>query len=237
VIAGYGGRVPTLLNSQPIRIGVLAGEPVRLEGLRLIFAENPQPGLPTLVPVVGTIEELLGDRQLEYLVVDLNSSADGMQMLDAVRRSRPGIRQIVIGPPNDDELVMQSIVAGARAYLDSNAAPETVRQAIEIVVSGSIWAPRRLLSTLIDRLLDVPGRSAGPPKKAKLTEREVQILDRIKVAKTNSEIAVELGIEKRTVKAHVGRLMKKMGVDNRIALSIQAAHQDVDLNRQNGSRR
>lgn len=229
--------MPALPNSQPIRIGVLAGEPVRLEGLRLVFAEDPQPGLPTLVPVVGTIEELLADRQLEYLVVDLNSSAEGMQMLDTVRRSRPGIRQIVIGPPKDDELVMQSIVAGARAYLDSNAAPETVRQAIEIVVSGSIWAPRRLLSTLIDRLLDVPGRSAGPPKQPKLTEREIQILDRIKVAKTNTEIAAELGIEKRTVKAHVGRLMKKMGVDNRIALSIQAAHQDIDRSGQKAAPR
>lgn len=208
---------------------------MRLEGLRLIFAEAPQPGLPQLVPVIGTIEELLGDRQLEYLVVDLNSSADGLQMLEAVRRARPGIRQIVIGPPNDDELVMQSIVVGARAYLDSNAAPETVRQAIEIVVSGSIWAPRRLLSTLIDRLLDVPGRSAGPSKQPRLTVREIQILDRIKVAKTNTEIAAELGIEKRTVKAHVGRLMKKMGVENRIALSIQAAHQDVDRIGQNGS--
>lgn len=221
--------------SQPIRIGVLAGEPVRLEGLRLIFAEEPQPGLPPLVPVVGTIEELLGDRQLEYLVIDLNSSAEGLQMLETVRRARPGIRQIVIGPPNDDELVLQSVVAGARAYLDSHAAPETVRQAIDIVVSGSIWAPRRLLSRLIDRLLDVPGRSAGPPKQPKLTQREIQILDLIKTGRTNTEIAAALGIEKRTVKAHLGRLMKKMGVDNRIALSIQAAHRDIDSTSQTGA--
>ncbi|MFP5236939.1 MAG: LuxR C-terminal-related transcriptional regulator [Acidobacteriota bacterium] len=221
-------------NSEPIRIGVLAGEPVRLEGLRLIFAEEPQAGLPMLVPVMGVIEDLLADRQLEYLVVDLNSSADGLQMLETVRRARPGMRQIVIGPPGDDELVIQSIVAGARAYLDSHAAPQTVRQAIDIVVSGSIWAPRRLLSTLIDRLLDVPGRSAGPGKQPKLTQREIQILERIKVAKTNTEIAAELGIEKRTVKAHVGRLIKKMGVENRIALSIQAARREIDVNGQTG---
>lgn len=224
----------TPANSHPIRIGVLAGEPVRLEGLRLIFQEEPQPGFPNLTPVIGTIEELLDDQQLEYLVVDLNSSSDGLQMLESVRRARPGIRQIVIGPPNDDELVMQAVIAGARAYLDSTAVPETVRQAIEIVVSGSIWAPRRLLSRLIDRLLEVPGVSARPPKQPKLTQREIEILEMIKVAKTNAEIAAELGIEKRTVKAHVGRLIKKMGVESRIALSIQAAHREMDPNRSNG---
>lgn len=217
-----GGLVPAPRSADQIRIGVLAGEPVRLEGLRTIFDEEPQPGLPQLVPVIGTIDELLADRALEYLVVDLNSTAGGLQMLDSVRRARPGMRQIVIGPPNSDELVLESIVAGARAYLDWHAAPQTVRQAIEIVVSGSIWAPRRLLSQLIDRLLGVPGATAGKPPEAKLTAREQQILEYIMVAKSNREIAAQLGIEERTVKAHVGRLMKKMGAENRIALSVQA---------------
>ncbi len=45
-------------------------------------------------------------------------------------------------------------MAGARAYLDLNASPRMVRQALEVVTSGSIWAPRRLLSKLIDRLLE-----------------------------------------------------------------------------------
>lgn len=214
-------------SSDQIRIGVLAGEPVRLEGLRMIFEEEPQPGLPRLVPVIGTIDELLADRTLEYLVIDLNSTSGGLQMLEAVRRVRPGMRQIVIGPPNADDLVLESIVAGARAYLDSLAGPQTVRQAIEIVVSGSIWAPRRLLSQLIDRLLGVPGATAGKAPKAKLTDREQQILEYIMVAKSNREIAAHLGIEERTVKAHVGRLMKKMGAENRIALSVQAVRGDM----------
>ncbi len=219
--------MPLQRSSKQIRIGVLAGEPVRLEGLRMIFEEEPQPGLPRLLPVIGTIEELLADQALEYLVVDLNSSSDGLRMLEAVRRARPGIRQIVIGPPNADELVLESIVAGARAYLDSLAGPQTVRQAIEIVISGSIWAPRRLLSILIDRLLGVPGVNARPPVQPKLTDREQQILELIMVAKTNREISAELGIDESTVKAHIGRLMKKMGADNRIALSVQAASREI----------
>ena len=206
-------------NPRPIRIGVLAGEPIRLAGLSTVFEEAPEPGKPQLVPVVGALQDLLADAELLYLVVDFNSSAEGMKTLEGVKRVRPAIRQIVIGPDNDDELVLDAVTAGARAYLSSSADPHTVRMAIDIVVSGSIWAPRRLLSRLIDRLLGVPG--TGGLGGLQLTARERQVLDLILLAQSNREIAEELGIEERTVKAHVGRLMRKTGAENRIELSIR----------------
>jgi DNA-binding NarL/FixJ family response regulator len=144
-----------------------------------------------------------------------------MKTLEGVKRSRPGMRQIVIGPENDDELVLEAVTAGARAYLSSSADPHTVRMAIDIVVSGSIWAPRKLLSRLIDRLLGVPGAGAGGPGGLQLTTREREVLDLILQAQSNREIAEQLGIEERTVKAHVGRLMRKTGAENRIELSIR----------------
>jgi DNA-binding NarL/FixJ family response regulator len=209
-------------NSPAIRIGVLAGEPIRLAGLSTVFEEAPEPGRPQLVPVVGTLPELLSDLELDYLVVDFNSSAEGMKTLEEVKRVRPGIRQIVIGPEHNDDLVLKAITAGARAYLDSSADPHTVRMAIDIVVSGSIWAPRKLLSQLIDRLLRVPSAGSTGVKSVQLTVREQQVLDLILLARSNREIAQQLGIEERTVKAHVGRLMRKTGAENRIELSIKA---------------
>jgi DNA-binding NarL/FixJ family response regulator len=200
---------------------LVAGEPIRLEGLRVIFEEEPAPGLPTLVPVVGTLHDLLANPGVDYLVVDLNSSNDGLKTLEDVRRARPGIRQIVIGPELHEELIMDAITAGARAYLDSSAGPQTVRQAIDVVVSGSIWAPRRLLSKLIDRLLGMP-ENIGTMGQLQLTDREHQVLELILLAQSNREIARQLGIEERTVKAHVGRLMRKTGAENRIELSIKA---------------
>ena len=118
-----------------IRIGVLAGEPIRLAGLSTVFEEAPEPGVPQLVPVVGTLEQLLADPELLFLLVDFNSSAEGMKTLEDVKRARPGVRQIVIGPDHDDDLVLDTITAGARAYLGSSADPHTVRMAINIVVT------------------------------------------------------------------------------------------------------
>jgi DNA-binding NarL/FixJ family response regulator len=208
-----------------ISVGLIADEPIRLEGYASIFDDrfqnDPEQVSFVLVPVIGNMEELLNHSGIEYMLIDLNSSSGGLDVLDVVRRARPALRLIVVGPGNDEELVMKAIIAGARAYLDLSAGPQTVRMALEAVVAGSIWAPRRVLSKLIDRLLAFPDSSLtnGNPQ---LTVREHQVLDLILMARSNREIANQLGIEERTVKAHVGSLMRKTGSENRIELSMRA---------------
>ena len=204
----------------PIRIGVSSEEPIRLTGLTSIFDQPAREGRPPLVPLAGRLEELLEHQSLGYLVVDLQSSSGGLEVLDTIRRSRPDLRLIVIGPEGNDDMVLDSIIAGARAYLSFTANPDTVFKAIEVVTEGSIWAPRKLLSRLIDRLLKLPDSRAGGD--IRLTMRERQVLELITMARSNREIAEELGIEERTVKTYVGRLMRKTGADNRIKLSMSA---------------
>ena len=213
-------------KSDVIRIGVAAVEPIRLAGLKSIFDLPAEQGQPQLLPVVGTLQELLADQTLGYLVFDLLASDGGLQALESIRKLRPNLRLIVIGPEGDEELVLNSIVAGARAYLDLTADPEIVRQAVHIVTSGSIWAPRRLLSRLIDRLLNIPETSPADAE-PRLTVRERQVLELILLARSNREIASALGIEERTVKAYVGRLLRKTGSDNRIKLSMSALNRSL----------
>jgi len=215
-----------LRNLDPIQIGLFSDEPIRLEGLTSIFDQPSSPGGAQLVPLVGTLEQLLARHSVEYLMLDLQCSSISMETLAAVRRARPSLKLIVIGPEGDDELVLQAIMAGARAWLGLTASTEAVRMAIEVVTSGSIWAPRRLLSKLIDRLLKVPD-GATSRTRPHLTDREKQVLDHILEARSNREIAHQLGIEERTVKAHVGRLMRKTGADNRIELSMCALHRPL----------
>lgn len=213
-------------TSAPIHIGLVSDEPIRLEGLLSIFDHPAMEGESALCPQAGTLPELLSLASIEYLVIDMHEWPGGLAVLDSIRRARPALRLIVIGPESNDELIMESIIAGARAYLDLTADIATVREAINVVTGGSIWAPRRLLSKLIDRLLKLPDSSLtnGAPH---LTDREKQVLELILQARSNREIARQLGIEERTVKAHVGRLMRKTGADNRIELTMRALNQPL----------
>jgi DNA-binding NarL/FixJ family response regulator len=221
-----GVQVSSIRHPKPIQVGLVADEPIRLEGLVSIFETQPEEGQTRLVPVPVSLEELLSASALEYLVFDLNASSGGLDTLELIRKARPDLRLIVLGPEGNDELVLSCIIAGARAYLDLTAEPEMVLTAINAVTAGSIWAPRRLLSKLIDRLLnkrDTSLTGADPY----LTARERQVLELILMARSNREIARQLGIEERTVKAHVGRLMRKTGVDNRIELSMRALNRSL----------
>lgn len=219
------------IEPEPVYIGVPATEPIRVAGLASIFDQPARQGQARLVPIVASLSELLNKPNVEYLVVDLHSFTGGAEVLETVRQARPEMRQIVIGPEGDDELVMDAITAGARAYLGYSAGPDVVRKAIEVVTAGSIWAPRHLLSRLIDRLLNTPRATVGP----RLTPRERQVLELILTARSTREIASELGIEQRTVKAYVARLMRKTGVDNRVKLSVSALSRSL-LTQETGNR-
>ncbi len=212
----------SIRNDEPIRVGVLRDDPLRVEGIAGIFEDRPNEGCARFTPVIGEIEELLSDSTLGFMFLDLDSSLGGMRTVEAVRRRRPDLRLIVLGPEGSDDLIMDLILAGARAYLDLKASPRIVRQAIEEVTSGSIWAPRRLLSKLIDRLLEVSDTNLANAS-SHLTDRERQVLDLILQARSNREIAHQLGIEEHTVQAHVGHLMRKAGANNRIDLVMRAS--------------
>jgi DNA-binding NarL/FixJ family response regulator len=74
---------------------------------------------------------------------------------------------------------------------------------------------------LIERVSSAPAR-IFPTGRATFTDREKEVLELLIAGRSNKEIGSPLGIGERTVKAHVAKLMRKVGVQNRIALSVHA---------------
>ncbi len=137
------------------------------------------------------------------------------------RQCDPAVRIIVTGTDTSDEAILRAIAAGAKGYIAEDATPEEFKQAIRMVHSGSVWAPRRVLCTFIERATASP-RRVLPQGEDQISEREREVLKLLVAGRSNKEIGEALGIEERTVKAHIGQLMRKVGVQNRIALSVHA---------------
>jgi DNA-binding NarL/FixJ family response regulator len=206
----------SLKSGEVLTVGLVNFEPLRVTGLRSILETEPQ-----IVVRVVSIEEVLADSSIGLILFGLPTPPSFGRM-SGVRADRPDLKLIVVGSLGDDETIIDAIAIGAKGYVEETARPEQLLQAIEIVHSGSIWAPRRVLSLFVDRMLQF---STKPVRRhnVRFTEREQQVLRLLVAARSNREIAEALGIEERTVKAYVKKLMSKVGVDNRVALSMLAA--------------
>lgn len=190
---------------EPIQIGLVTEVPLRIAGFTSMFDQSTQPGLPRLLPIAGSVEEHLANHALNYLIIDLECSSGGQTSLAEIHRLRPDVSLIVIGQDGNDDPVMEAILIGVRGYLNWNAGPEEVRVAVDLINSGLISAPSRLLSRLVDRLMrdsELFFVNAG----SHLTDREHQVLELILDAQSNREIARQLGIEERTVRFSCGSI-------------------------------
>lgn len=118
-----------------------------------------------------------------------------------------------------DEYVYGALLAGAKGFLLKDCGPELLAHAVRAAADGgSLVAPSvttRLLKGFADR--DRPAEPRSP-----LTDREEQVLVAVARGLTNHEVAAELYISLSTVKTHLGALMTKLGVRNRVELALWA---------------
>ena len=199
-----------------IRIAVVESDPLRFVGFRALFDSEPDFEL-----VSATLPDIASMQDLDLVLLGNRSSQNLFDVMASLKATRPDLRILVTGAGMDEETILKAIASGAKGYVDEAASPSEFVQAIRIVHQGSVWAPRRVLSMFIERVSSAPGR-IFPAGRVTFTDREKEVLEMLVAGRSNKEIGAALGIEERTVKAHVAKLMRKVGVQNRIALSVHA---------------
>jgi DNA-binding NarL/FixJ family response regulator len=208
-------------SKEQLRIGLVATDALRILGLQTIFPEGgPVEVVPLSAP--GAIEA----SGVSLILIDAACTEHIFELLASFRRTRPHLKLIVLGLEEDHEYIQRVIGAGAKGYLAHTARENEIRLAIDIVQDGSVWAPRKVLARLLESAAGA-GAKAKVEAEPRLTEREAQVLQLLVAGRPNREIASALGIDVITVKAHVGRLMRKVGVENRIALCVEAVNRNM----------
>jgi DNA-binding NarL/FixJ family response regulator len=210
-------------SGKHLRIGLVATDSLRVLGLQTIFADG---GPVEIVPL--SVPGAMDASGVSLILIDAACTDHIFELLGTFHRVRPHLRLIVIGLEEDHEYIQRIIGAGAKGYLTHTAKESEIRLAIDIVQDGSVWAPRKVLARLLESSsasVDAARASAGA--EPRFTAREGQVLRLLVTGRPNREIASALGIDEVTVKAHVGRLMRKVGVENRIALTVQAVNRNL----------
>ena len=197
-----------------IRIAVVGSDPLQFVGFRAVFhSERDFELISSSLPDVGT------QRDIDLVLLRDCSGQNLFDVMATLKATHPNLRIIVLGSGMQDETILKAIAFGAKGYVAAGASPADFVHAIRIVSQGSVWAPRRVLSMFIERMSSAPGR-IFPAGRVTFTRREKEVLEMLVAGRSNKEIGSPLGIGERTVKAHVAKLLRKVGVQNRIALSV-----------------
>ena len=161
--------------------------------------------------------------RVALLWLRLPAGATPTELLAVLGRSFPAVPLVVMSDRPDDDEALACFAAGARAYCNSHAQAVVLQQVATVVGEGGLWIGPDLMQRLL-RGLAAPLTPAAPPPAdwaAALTEREQQVARAVAGGASNKEIARELGITERTVKAHTGAIFEKLGVRDRLQLSLR----------------
>jgi DNA-binding NarL/FixJ family response regulator len=151
----------------------------------------------------------------------------GIDGIEATRRilgsdgTAPGV--LVLTTYDADEYVFDALRAGAAGFLLKHTSPELLVEAVRAVAAGEgLIAP-----SVTRRLIQEFARAAPPqvrptPELSTLTAREREVLDAMVAGLSNAEIAQSLVLSEATVKTHVGRVLMKLGLRDRVQAVIYA---------------
>jgi len=202
-------------------IGVVASDPLRSLGLVSVLGE-----MPGITAAPAELESALHADSFSALLVHLHAPVESViSAITKMRKAKPGLKLIVMSEMMLPDEVQSVIGAGAKGFVAETASINEIVMAVEVVLDGSIWAPRKVLAALIESTGNGTGGSRdrnSEPIRKMLTDRERDVLQLLMNGRSNREIAAAMGIEPATVKAHLGRMLRKTKASNRVELTLRA---------------
>jgi DNA-binding NarL/FixJ family response regulator len=140
------------------------------------------------------------------------------------------IKVLVLTTFDLDEYVVAALRAGASGFLLKDVSPEELVAAVRVIADGDAVVAPSVTRRLLDRFAHTfaVGAEAGPPEElALLTDRELEVLRLMARGLSNQEIADELFVAETTVKTHVGRVLMKLGLRDRVQAVVFAYEHGV----------
>ena len=230
-------QVPTRQDSaterpRPITVVVVDDEQI----IRGALAQTLTGGGLDLVGEAANAQDavrLVLDVRPDIVLMDLRlPDSPGVQAIEQLALIAPASR-ILILTRTEQNRVVEAIVVGASGYILKTAPPEAIIAAVRATAAGESVISSQIAGKLLQRIRerDIPitttSENAASAIRAVLTERELQIFERLASGRCNHDIARELSLSTNTVHNHVASILAKLHLDNRIQAAVQAVRSGI----------
>jgi DNA-binding NarL/FixJ family response regulator len=206
-----------------IRVVLVDDQPLVRAGLRVIITGTADLEVIGEAGTGAQAVQLARDTRPDVVVMDIRMPGiDGIEATRMITAGDDPARVVVLTTFDDDDCVYGALRAGASGFLVKDMALDDILAAIRVVAAGDALIAPGVTRRLIARFIARP--ASAPPRRQlnQITEREREVLTLVGRGLSNSEIAGHLFISAATAKAHVARLLTKLGARDRVQLVITA---------------
>lgn len=208
-----------------IRVQLVDDQEVVREGLRSLIATDP--GL-TVVGECADGDEVINQiarTRPDVVVMDIRMRRVDGATATASIRAIDGPPVLVLTTYEDDETLVAALRSGAAGFVLKTAPGEDILRAIVTVAAGDAWVDPRVAGRVLGAYRDRAPHE--PPDLTALTERELDVLKVIGRGLNNREAADALFVSEATIKTHLGRILAKLGLRDRIAVVVFAHDHNI----------
>jgi DNA-binding NarL/FixJ family response regulator len=211
----------------PVRVLLVDDQPLLRTGFRMILESEPD---IAVVGEAGDGEKAVAEARIlqpDVVLMDIR-----MPRMDGVEATRlitgsvraGGVKVLVLTTFDLDEYIVEALRAGASGFLLKDVPPDDLVDAIRIVARGDAVVAPTVTRRLLDRFAtDLPSATRESAQELqRLTDREREVLRLMSRGMSNAEIAAELFVSETTVKTHVGNVLAKLGLRDRVQAVVFA---------------
>ena len=211
---------------------IIDDHPLFRDALRAaILSNSPDAEVIDAANVVEAEEILTGNSDFDLALLDLNiPGVKGFAGLLTLCTNYPKLPIVVVSGHEEGKVIDEAIAYGAIGYIPKSVKSDELMNAIRLVMAGEIYLPENYEANIGNSVDE--DRKRTIEKLSSLTPQQLRVLNMLRDGLLNKQIAYELGVGERTVKAHVSEILHKLEVLSRTQAVIEASKLDADAMRE-----
>jgi len=195
--------------------------PLSLLGLAQLLKSEPDLTLLDVCTNAAETMQAVRQHQPDLLVIDINlPDRGGLELVSELKHSSLEVKIVIFTTAMDEEQTIDALRFGVKGVMLKNMPAHLLVQCLQKVAAGGLWMEKESIGHAFEKMLH---REAGMRRLATiLTPRETEVMGCVATGLSNQQIAEKLIVSEGTVKIHVHNIYRKLGINNRVDLTLYA---------------